>query len=125
MGARYYQAVAADGIAGAGVSVAVAAGTRAEVGAAGDTFETGGAHFAGQTRVARRTSGSGAHDKTLITFPRRNTADTVQVERRSTVLQCTSRCLNSGRNTRISFISRLCCVWSDRQIIVHRERMVR
>lgn len=56
-GVRFYQAVAADWIAGAGVPVAVAAGTRAKIGAAGDAFETGGTHLTGQAGVAWRTSG--------------------------------------------------------------------
>lgn len=58
-----YQTVAADGIAGAGMPVAVTAGTRAKIGAAGDAFETGGTHLAGQAGVAWRTSGNSADGK--------------------------------------------------------------
>lgn len=52
--------MAADRIAGAGMPVAVTAGTRAQIGAAGDAFETGGARLAGQAGVAWRTSGNSA-----------------------------------------------------------------
>lgn len=59
-GACFYQTVAADWIAGAGMPVAVAAGTRAQVGAAGDALEPGGAHLTGQAGVACRASGNSA-----------------------------------------------------------------
>lgn len=52
--------MAADWIAGAGMPIAVAAGARAKIGAAGDTFETGGTHLTGQAGVAWRTSGNSA-----------------------------------------------------------------
>lgn len=44
----HYQTVSVDGIAGASVSVTVATSTGAEVGAAGDTLEAGGARLTGQ-----------------------------------------------------------------------------
>lgn len=56
----FYQTLAADWIAGAGVPVAVTAGTRAKIGAAGDAFETGGTRLTGQAGVAGRTSGKSA-----------------------------------------------------------------
>ena len=53
----HYQTVSADGIAGAGVSIAVAAGAGAEIGAAGDALEARGAHLAGQAGIPGRTPG--------------------------------------------------------------------
>jgi len=40
--------VSADGITGAGVSVTVATGTGAQIGATGDALETRGTHLTGQ-----------------------------------------------------------------------------